>query len=231
MLGAQTRSMSRRIPLIAGIVFAVLFALALLMVPPLPGIDQPASAVVSHLRDHAGALRLQALLITLGFLALVIVLAYARPRLEGPAGYAFTMGSALIIAEFSVELWFASGLALHANTLDPAVARSAADIALMFGPILTVADVIVAVPIALAAKAGRFPGWLGILAAVFAVEQFVETVTIIGGPGLFISPGGPMNMLLGGALFIVFFLALGVSTGLTPDPATSQPTKANGAAE
>lgn len=231
MLGAQTRSMRRRIPLVAGIVFAVLFTLGLLMVPPLPGIDQPASAVVAHLRDHAGVLRLQALLVTLGFLALVIVLSYARTRLEAPAGYAFTIGSALIVAEFSVELWFTSGLALHADTLDPAVVRTVADVALMFGPILTVADVIVAVPIALAARAGRFPRWLGVLAAVFAVEQFLETVTIIGGPGLFISPGGPMNMLLGGALFIVFFLALGMSTGLTPDSATSRPTKVNRAAE
>jgi hypothetical protein len=214
--------MSRRIPLIAGIVFAVLFGLALLMVPPLPGTDQPGSAVVSHFREHASGLRLQALLLTLGFLALVIVLAYARTRLEGPPGYGFTIGSALIIAEFSVELWFSSGLALHADTLDPAIVRTATDVALMFGPILTVADVIVAVPIALAAWAGRFPRWLGVLAAIFAVEQFVETVTIIGGPGLFISPGGAMNMFLGGALFIVFFLALGVSTALTPDAATSR---------
>jgi hypothetical protein len=210
--------MSRRIPLIAGIVFAVLFVLALVMVPPLPGIDQPGSAVVSHVRDHAGLLRLQALLITLGFLALVVVLSHARTRLDGPAGYAFTIGSALIIAEFSVELWFSSGLALHANALDPVVARTITDVALMFGPILTVADVIVAVPIALAAKAGRFPRWLGVLASVFAAEQFVETVTVVGGSGLFISPGGTMNMLLGGALFIVFFGALGVCTGVTPNP-------------
>jgi hypothetical protein len=88
----------------------------------------------------------------------------------------------------------------------------------MFGPILTIADVIVAVPIALAAKAGRFPRWLGVLASVFAAEQFVETVTVVGGSGLFISPGGTMNMLLGGALFIVFFGALGVCTGVTPNP-------------
>jgi hypothetical protein len=223
--------MSRRIPLIAGIVFALLFALALLMVPPLPGMDQPGSAVVSHLRDHADLLRLQALLLTLGFLALVIVLSYARNRLDGPAGYAFTIGSALIIAEFSVELWFSSGMALHANTIDPAVARTMTDVALMFGPILTVADVIVAAPIALAAKDGRFPRWLGVLALVFAVEQFVETVTVIGGPGLFISPGGPMNMLLGGALFIIFFGALGVGTALTPDPGTSRSTIVNRAAE
>lgn len=211
--------MSRRTPLVAGIVFAVLFTVALLMVPTLPGTDQPASAVVSHLRDHADALRVQALLLTLGFLALAIVLAYARSRLDGPAGYAFTIGSALIIAEFSVELWFTGGLALHATSLDPVVARTVADLALMFGPILTVADVIVAVPIVLGAKAGRFPRWLGVLAAVFALEQFVETVTIIGAPGAFISPGGPMNMFLGGALFIVFFLALGVSAARLPDPA------------
>jgi hypothetical protein len=217
--------MTRRIPLVAGIVFAVLFTVALLMVPPLPSTDQPANAVVAYFRDHPGVVRLQALLITLGFLALAVVLAYARQRLVGPAGHAFTIGSALIIAELSVELWFSSGLALHANTLEPAIARTAADIALMFGPMLTVADVIVAVPIALAAGAGRFPRWVGILAAVFAVEQFIETVTIIGGPGLFISPGGAMNMLLGGALFIVFFLALGVSTALTPVP--SAPIKEN----
>ena len=211
--------------------FAVLFVLALVMVSPLPGTDQSASAVVSHVRDHAGLLRVQALLITLSFLALVIVLAHARARLDGPAGYAFTIGSALIIAELSVELWFSSGLALHANTLDPAVARTMTDVALMFGPILTVADVIVAVPIALAAQAGRFPRWLGVLASVFAAEQFVETVTVIGGSGLFISPGGPMNMLLGGALFIVFFAALGVCTSLTPGPGASPSTIANGGAE
>jgi hypothetical protein len=52
---------------------------------------------------------------------------------------------------------------------------------------------------------------LGILAAVFAIEQLVETVTIVGGSGQFISPGGPMNYDLGGTLFIVFFLALGLS--------------------
>src|SRR6201993_5435460 len=55
-----------------------------------------------------------------------------------------------------------------------------------------------------------FPRWLGILAAVFAIEQLAETVTIVGGPGQFISPGGPMNYDLGGALFIVFFVALGL---------------------
>jgi hypothetical protein len=85
------------------------------------------------------------------------------------------------------------------------------DISAMWGPFLTVADVMVAVPIVLASRAGVFPRWLGILAAVFALEQFVETVTIVDGGGQFISPGGAMNYDLGGTLFIVFFVALGLS--------------------
>jgi hypothetical protein len=49
---------------------------------------------------------------------------------------------------------------------------------------------------------------------VFAVEQLIETITIIGPPASFISPGGAMNFYLGGPLFIVFFLGLGVALSL-----------------
>jgi hypothetical protein len=52
---------------------------------------------------------------------------------------------------------------------------------------------------------------LGVLAAVFAIEQLVETVTIVGGSGQFTSPGGAMNYDLGGTLYIVFFVALGLT--------------------
>ena len=90
----------------------------------------------------------------------------------------------------------------------------------MWGPIMTAADIMVAVPILLAANAGRFPRWLGILAAVFAVQQLIETITIIGPPGSFISPGGAMNFYVGGPLFVVFFAALGVALSL-PQPTES----------
>jgi len=65
-----------------------------------------------------------------------------------------------------------------------------ADVASMWGPVLTAADVMVAVPVALAAKDGRLSRWLGMLAAIFAAEQLVETITIVGAPGTFIAPGG-----------------------------------------
>jgi hypothetical protein len=192
--------MKRVFPAAAAVIFAVLYGVALMMVPPLPGIDRPGGEVITHLTDHASAIRLQALLVTLGSLALVVVLGYARTRLEGVADAVFIIGSAAVVAETSIEMWFTSGLALHPEALDAGTARA-----------LAVADVMVAVPVALAARARRFPRWLGVLAAVFAIEQLVETITIVGGPGSFISPGGPMNFFLGGPLFILFFLALGLA--------------------
>jgi hypothetical protein len=204
--------------MIAGIAFAVLYAAALLMVPPLPGIDKPGYDIVSHVYEHSSAMRVQPLLVTFGSLALVVVLGYARDRLAGPFGYVFTIASAVVLVQLGIAMWFAGGLALHPDQLGSATARTVTDIVAMWGPILTAANIMVAVPILLAANDGRFPRWLGIIAAVFAVEQLIETITIIGPPGSFISPGGPMNFYLGGPLFILFFLALGVALSLDPQP-------------
>ena len=199
--------------MIAGIAFAVLFAAALLMVPTLPGIDKPGYDIVSHVNEHSGAMRMQALLVTFGSLALVVVLGYARDRLTGPPAYVFTIGSAVALVEVFIAMWFTAGLALHPDQLGSATVRTITDIAAMWGPILTVADIMVAVPILLAANDDRFPRWLGMVAAVFAVEQLIETITIIGPPASFISPGGTMNFYLGGPLFIIL-LALGVALSL-----------------
>jgi hypothetical protein len=200
--------------MIAGIAFAVLFAAALLIVPTLPGIDKPGFDIVSHVNEHSGAMRMQALLVTFGLLSLVVVLGYARDRLTGPAAYVFTIGSAVVLVEVFIATWFNAGLALQPDALGSATARTIADIVAMRGPILTVADIMVAVPILLAANEGRFPRWLGTVAAVFAVERLIETITIIGPPASFISPAGAMNFYLGGPLFIIFFLALGVALSL-----------------
>jgi len=208
--------MDRRTPMIAGIAFAVLFTAALLIVPTLPGIDRPGYDIVSHVHVHSGAMRMQVLLVTFGLLALVVVLGYARDRLTGPSAHVFTIGSAVVLVEVFIAMWFNAGLALHPDVLGSATARTLADVVAMWGPILTVADIMVAGPILLAANEGRFPRWLGIVAAVFAVEQLIETITIIGPPASFISPGGAMNFYLGGPLFIIFFLALGVALSLEP---------------
>ena len=89
---------------------------------------------------------------------------------------------------------------------------------------MTVADIMVAAPILLATNAGQFPRWLGILAAVFTVQQLIETITILGPPGSFISPGGPMNFYVGGPLFVVFFLALGIALSMDQQPVEAPAT-------
>lgn len=222
--------MDRRIPMIAGIAFAVLYTVALVMVPTLPGIDEPGYDIVSHVNEHSGAMRAQALLIAFGSLALVVLLGYARDRLTGPPAYVFTIGSAALLVQVGIATWFTAGLALHPDQLGSATARTITDVVAMWGPMLTIAAIMVAVPILLAANAGQFPRWLAIAAAVFAVEQLIETITIIGPPGSFISPGGPMNFYLGGPLFILFFLALGVALSLDEQPG-EQPEVAEEPAE
>lgn len=206
--------MDRRTPMIAAIAFAVLYGVALLAIPKLPGIDKPGYDIVSHIEEHSGALRAQALLLAFGSLALVVVLGYARERLTGPSSYVFTIGAAAVLIQVFVATWFTAGLALHPGQLGSATARTIADVVTMWGPLRTIAGIMVAIPILVAANAGHFPRWLGTAAAVFTVEQLIETITIIGPPASFISPGGPMNAYLGAPLFILFFLALGVALSL-----------------
>ena len=101
--------MDRRTPMVAGIAFAVLYAVALVMVPTLPGIDKPGYDIVSHVNEHSGAMRAQALLLAFGSLALVVVFGYARDRLAGPPAYVFTIGSAAVLVQVGIATWFTAG--------------------------------------------------------------------------------------------------------------------------
>jgi len=202
--------------LVAAIAFAMLAVVAVVLVPLGPGIERPGSEVVEHTVAHAGMIRMQALLTALAMLAVVVIIGYARDRLDGPAGYILTVGAAVLIAQVGVQVWFSAGLALHPATLEQATARVLADISSMWGPVLTVAAILIAGPVVWAGRQGRFPRWMALIAAVFVVEQFVQLLTIIGPVGSFIAPGGPMTVFGGGALFGVFFFALGLAVAL-PD--------------
>ncbi|MDY6995278.1 MAG: hypothetical protein SW019_01695 [Actinomycetota bacterium] len=201
--------MNRRAPLIAGIAFAVLYATAVLVLHALPGSDP-------------GVMRVQALLLTFAALALAVVLAFAREHLTGPPARLFTLGSALVVTQLCVAIWFTGGPALRPGQVPTDTAYAIEDIGFFWLPTATIAHICVAVPILLSANEGHLPRWLGIGAAIFTVEQLIETITIIGPPGSFISPGGPMNHYLGGTLTAAFFLAVGIA--LTPRrPATAGP--------
>lgn len=198
----------------AAVAFAVLSVFAVVVVPLGPRLDRPGAEIVEHIGAHAGMIRLQVLLGALAMLAAVVVIGYARDRLDGPAGYIFTAGAAVLIAQVGVQMWFSAGLALHPGVLDPATARVLVDISAMWGPLLSVAAIMLAGPVVWAARLGRFPRWMALMAAVFLVEQCVELLTIIGPVGSFISPDGPLSVFGGGALFGVFFFALGLALAL-----------------
>ena len=214
--------MNRRVPLTAAVAFAVLSVFAVVVVPLGPGVDRPGSEVVAHVSAYAGQIRLQALLAALALLAAVVVIGFVRERLDGPAGYVFTVGAAVLIAQVGIQMWLNAGMALHAGSLEPATARTLADIAAMWGPLLTIAAIMLAGPVVWAARQGRFPRWMALIAAVFLVEQVVALLTIIGPVGSFIAPGGPLTIFGGGVLFGVFFFALGLAVGLPDEPAADR---------
>lgn len=214
--------MNRRVPLVAAVAFAVLSVFAVVVVPLGPGVDRPGSEVVDHVTAHSGQIRLQALLTALALLAAVVVIGFVRDRLDGPAGYIFTIGAAVLIAQVGIQMWINAGMALHPGSLDPATARTLADIAAMWGPLLTIPAIMMAGPVVWAARLGRFPRWMALIAAVFLVEQVVAVLTIIGPVGSFIAPGGPLVIFGGGLLFGVFFFALGLAVGLPDERLSDQ---------
>jgi hypothetical protein len=129
------------------------------------------------------------------------------------------LGAAGLVTSTIVWSWINAGLALHPDTLDPHVARTAADIGAYFGPVLTVSIILLIVPIGIAAWRGEggLPRWLAWFTLVFAVEQSIESITVFGKRG-FIAPGGPMNFTLGAGLFLVWVISAGVAASGVPLP-------------
>ena len=105
--------------------------------------------------------------------------------------------------------------ALHADGLEPTIARAVLDVAVFFGPVLTGATTTMIGPVTLLALRGRsgLPMWLGLLGAVTFIEQSIETITIFGTTG-FTQPGGAMNLELGAALTLAWMFAFGLWGGL-----------------
>lgn len=202
----------RRWPLFAAIGFALLFAVGQVIVPAPPHVTDSGEKVVAYYRDHAAGVRLALWLTALAGLVFVPLVAWMRTRLRGIGRDVFLIGAATIVIETGVLTWLVAALALHADQMEPHTARLVADIGSYYGPGLTLAVTFLAAPIGWAAlREGAFPRWVGWLSVVLVAEQLIETVTIFGKRG-FIAPGGPMNLMLGAGLFIVWFVATAAST-------------------
>lgn len=193
----------------------VLYGLATAALGTPPGAAASGEQVVAWFTENAGSLRWMVWALTLTGPLLAIVFALLRRLLPAPHGDVFLIGGIGIIITTAVQSWTWAGLALHADQLEPATARTVFDVALFWGPVLTGATITMMLPVTLLAlgAGSRLPRWLGILGLIAIVEQAVETVTIFGTTG-FTEPGGAMNLQLGAALVWVWLLAFALWAGL-----------------
>jgi hypothetical protein len=203
----------KRWPLFAAIAYVVLLFAGLLLVPAAPEVTASGTRVVRYYQDHGDGVRVAMWLSAWSVVPIALLVAHLRSRLVGISRDVMLIGAVGLVVSTIVWSWFNLGLALHPDSLDPHVARTIADVSAYFGPVLTVSIVLLIAPIGLTTWRGEggFPRWLAWLTAVFAGEQSIETITVLGKRG-FIAPGGPMNFTLGAGLFLVWVIAVGAAS-------------------
>jgi len=193
----------------------VLYGVATAALGTPPNAAASGEQVVAWFRENADSVRWMVWALTLTGPLLAMVFALLRRTMPAPHGDVFLIGGIGIIVATAVQSWTWAGLALHADQLEPATARTVLDVALFWGPVLTGATITMMLPVTLLALGGdsRLPRWLGVVGVIAIVEQAIETVTIFGTTG-FTEPGGAMNLQLGAALVWVWLLAFALWTGL-----------------
>ena len=200
--------------LAATIAYASCAAIAAAGLGTLPAASETGAELVAWFRSHPGSIRLGVWAFTVALPPLAVMVALLRAILPAPHRDVFFMGATVYAASLAVWTWTWGGLALHADALDPTIARAVLDVACFMGPVLTGATTTMMGPVTLLALRGEvLPRWLGGLGLVAFVEQSVETITIFGSTG-FTQPGGAMNMQLGGMLTLAWILAFGFWGGL-----------------
>jgi hypothetical protein len=144
-----------------------------------------------------------------------VMFALLHRLLPSPHRDVFLIGAVTFVATYAVQAWTWGGLALHADRLEPATARTVLDVAVFWGPVLTGATTTIIAPVTLLALRGHagLPRWLGMLGTVVFVEQAIETITIFGSSG-FTEPGGAMNLQLGAGLTATWMLPFAAWGGI-----------------
>jgi hypothetical protein len=200
-----------RVSLAATIAYAVLMvAVAGGALGTLPAATETGVELVAWFRANPRAIRLGVWAFTVALPAFAVIAALTRARLPAPHRDVFFIGAMVYAASIAIWTWTWGGLALHAERLDPAIARTVLDVALFLGPALTGATTTMMAPVTVLGLRGKVvPRWLGALGLVALLEQSLETVTIFGSTG-FTQPGGAMNMQLGGGLTLAWIVGVGL---------------------
>jgi hypothetical protein len=199
----------------ATIVYAALTAVAFVAFGTLPAAAETGTQTVTWFREHREAVRWAVWSTTVATPPLAIMIAQLRRLLPAPHRDVFFIGAVTVLMTGAVWTWTWGGLALHADQLEPATARTVLDVAVFWGPVLTGATTTMMAPVTWLALRGQagLPWWLGVLGAVAFAEQAIETITIFGSIG-FTQPGGPMNMDLGGGLTLAWLVAFALWGGI-----------------
>lgn len=199
----------------ATVAYAVLSGAGLIALGPPLGAAETGAQVVAWFREHRDAVRWALWAVTVATPPFAVMIALLRRSLPAPHRDVFFVGAVSYLVMIAVWSWTWGGLALHADQLEPALARTVLDVAVFMGPVLTGTTTTMMAPVtllALCARAG-LPRWLGVLGLIAFVEQAIETITMFGSTG-FTQPGGAMNMQLGAGLTLAWILAFGLWGGL-----------------
>jgi hypothetical protein len=198
--------------------YAVFGVAGLVAVGTFPAATETGEQVVAWFRENGQGVRWFVWTWTLTIPPLAIMIAFLRRLLPAVYRDVFLIGAISYLVAVEIGTWSWGGLALHADHLNPATARTVLDVVIFLGPVLTGSTTTMIAPVTLLALRGRaqLPTWLGVLGAVVFLEQAVETITIFGATG-FTQPGGAMNMQLGAMLTLTWLLAFGVWGGIRPN--------------
>jgi hypothetical protein len=208
-----TRAESRTL-LGAALAVLILYAVGVIALGSPPSASDTGDQVVTWFRQHREDARWAVWAATVSIPPFAVLFALLRRLLPAPHRDVFLIGAVVFVTTYAVQAWTWGGLALPADHLQPATARTVLDVALFWGPVLTGATITMIAPVTLLSLRGQgLPRWLGVLGAFAFAEQAVETVTIFRSVG-FTEPGGAMNLLLGAGLTATWMLAFAVWGGL-----------------
>jgi len=127
-----------RVSLAATIVYALLMVgVAGAAFGTLPAATETGAELVAWFRANPSSIRLGVWAFTAALPAFAVIAALTRGRLPAPHRDVFFIGAMVYAATIAVWTWTWGGLALHAERLDPVIARTVLDVALFFGPVLT----------------------------------------------------------------------------------------------
>ncbi|WP_444901495.1 hypothetical protein ACJJIG_18700 [Microbulbifer sp. SSSA007] len=170
-----------------------------------PTIDSSGEQIVHWFSINELSARFYAWTAAFFSLGLAIFGGQISTLLPKPSRYIFLAGVLGFAITAQVQAWLWAGLALHPEGLEPAVARTIFGISSYWGPLVNGSTTAMAVAF-LAIGPGtsvEVPRWLKSLSVIFFLEQAIETITVFGYSG-FITPGGTMNVYLGGLIGFIW---------------------------